>query len=74
MTAGEREADLIYAPVRFEMLRPGHFVVCAITGEQIPLEQLRYWSVTRQEPYATPQASLDAVAKRIAAACRPKQV
>jgi hypothetical protein len=31
----------------------GSHVLCAVTGEQIPLEALRYWSVERQEPYAS---------------------
>ena len=31
-----------------------------MTGRQIPLEELRYWSVAKQEPYVDCQASLDA--------------
>ena len=31
---------------------------CAVTGVPIPLEELRYWSVDLQEPYATPEAVL----------------
>ncbi|HKG81625.1 MAG TPA: DUF2093 domain-containing protein, partial [Beijerinckiaceae bacterium] len=31
---------------------------CAVTGEAIPLDQLRYWSVERQEAYASPEAVL----------------
>jgi hypothetical protein len=31
-------------------------VRCAVTGVQIPLEELRYWSVDLQEAYATPEA------------------
>jgi hypothetical protein len=27
-----------------------------VTGAQIPLEELRYWSVDLQEAYATPEA------------------
>jgi hypothetical protein len=33
----------------------GSFVLCAVTGVQIPLEALRYWSVDLQEAYATPE-------------------
>jgi hypothetical protein len=44
-------------------VRPGAFVRCAVTGVAIPLEELRYWSVDLQEPYATPEA----VAQRQAA-------
>jgi hypothetical protein len=28
---------------------------CAVSGAAIPLEALRYWSVTRQEAYASPE-------------------
>ena len=31
---------------------------CAVTGEVIALQNLRYWSVELQEAYATPEASL----------------
>ena len=35
------------------MLVPGDFVRCAVTGQRIPLSELRYWSVEHQEPYAS---------------------
>jgi hypothetical protein len=37
----------------------GDHVRCAVTGTRIPLDQLRYWSVARQEPYADAAASLE---------------
>ncbi|HEV7439679.1 MAG TPA: DUF2093 domain-containing protein, partial [Methylobacterium sp.] len=37
---------------------PGSFVRCAVTGEAITLDGLRYWSVKRQEAFATPEAAL----------------
>lgn len=55
-----REARLRYLDNGFRMLSPGDHVVCAVTGERIPLDMLRYWSVTRQEAYASPAASLKA--------------
>lgn len=45
----------------FRILRPGAFVRCAVTDAPIPLEELRYWNVDRQEAYANP----DAVLKRM---------
>ncbi|MBU4137195.1 MAG: DUF2093 domain-containing protein, partial [Alphaproteobacteria bacterium] len=33
---------------------PGRFVTCAVSGKTIPLETLRYWSVSHQEAYAGP--------------------
>ena len=55
MSSGEQAATLLYGPNGFRVIRPGRFVTCAVTGEPIPLEQLRYWSVDRQEAYATPE-------------------
>lgn len=40
------------------IIRPGAYVLCAITGAKIPLEGLRYWSVDLQEPYANPAVGL----------------
>ncbi|AKH43278.1 hypothetical protein FHS61_001020 [Altererythrobacter atlanticus] len=57
MNSGEKAATLIYGPNGFRVVKPGHFVTCAATGEPIALEELRYWSVERQEPYATPEAA-----------------
>ena len=53
MKSGQNAATLIYGPNGFRMVRPGHFVLCAVTGEPIPIEELRYWSVERQEAYAS---------------------
>jgi hypothetical protein len=44
----------------FRMLSPGDHVLCAVTGQAIPLDDLRYWSVERQEPYATAEISVRA--------------
>ncbi|MBF7013197.1 DUF2093 domain-containing protein [Novosphingobium resinovorum] len=53
MSSADRPAKLAYGPNGFRVLSPGHYVACAVTGEQISLETLRYWSVERQEAYAT---------------------
>jgi hypothetical protein len=45
------EARVRYLDADFVVLRPGGFVRCAITGKPIPLDELSYWSVDRQEPY-----------------------
>jgi hypothetical protein len=52
------EAELEYLNGEFRVLRPGSFVRCAATGLPIKLEDLRYWNVDLQEPYASPQAKL----------------
>jgi hypothetical protein len=53
-----RPARLHYLSGSFRVLVPGDHVVCAVTGEKIPLEQLRYWSAARQEAYVSAEASL----------------
>ena len=53
MSAADRPAALRYGPNGFRVLSPGNHVLCAVTGEKIALDVLRYWSVERQEPYAS---------------------
>jgi hypothetical protein len=55
MSASGNPATLIYGPNGFRVVKTGRFVACAVTGEPIPLEELRYWSVARQEAYASPE-------------------
>ncbi len=52
------EARLEYLDGDFRVISPGAYVRCAVTGVHIPLDELKYWSVDRQEAYATPQAVL----------------
>lgn len=58
-----REARVHYMAGTFRVLTAGDYVRCAATGRPIPLDELKYWSVARQEAYSTPQASVEA-AKR----------
>lgn len=53
MNSADRAAVLRYEPSGFRMVSAGSHVVCAVSGEKIPLDALRYWSVERQEPYAS---------------------
>lgn len=50
------EARLRYLDADYDVLAPGSFVTCAVTGQRIALDELRYWSVDRQEAYAGPEA------------------
>ena len=52
------EARLKYLDSEFQVMAPGDFVRCAVTGKPIPLSELRYWSVERQEPYASAEVSM----------------
>ena len=60
MGSGNREAKIHYLDSTFRMLSAGDHVRCAITGAVIPLDELRYWSVERQEAYVDAAASLEA--------------
>jgi len=53
MSSNNDSAMLQYGPNGFLVLKSGQHVFCAISGEAIQLEELRYWSVEHQEPYAT---------------------
>ena len=59
MNNGGREARVHYMAGTFRLLAHGDFVRCAVTGARIPLDELRYWSVARQEPYVDATASLE---------------
>ncbi len=61
MSSNDRPAMLQYQPNGFRVLSAGNFVLCAVTRERIQLEALRYWSVERQEAYA----SADAATRRL---------
>ena len=60
MSGRGREARIQYMAGTFRLLGAGDFVRCAETGTHIPLEELRYWSVERQEAYVDAAASLAA--------------
>ncbi|MCZ8137046.1 MAG: DUF2093 domain-containing protein [Porphyrobacter sp.] len=53
MSSADKTAKLYYGPSSFRVLRPGSHVLCTVTGEEIPLAELRYWSAERQEAYVS---------------------
>lgn len=55
---GGTEARIRYLAGEFQVLSAGDYVRCAVTGERIDLANLRYWSVDRQEAYASPEVSM----------------
>ena len=44
-------AKIKYLPNNFQIIEPGDYVECAISGKKIYIEDLTYWSVELQEPY-----------------------
>jgi len=54
----EGVAELEYLDGEYRVVKPGSFVVCAVSRVHIPLDALRYWNVDLQEAYATPEIAL----------------
>lgn len=52
------EALLRYQDNEFTILRQGLYVRCAVSGERIALDELRYWNVDLQEAYRGPEEAL----------------
>jgi len=52
------EAKLRYGDAGFQVLVPGRYVICAVTGMRIDIERLKYWSAERQEAYVNANAAL----------------
>ncbi|RCL02426.1 MAG: hypothetical protein JSC161_000858 [Candidatus Tokpelaia sp. JSC161] len=57
LTKDENEAQLQYKEGEYRVLAPGTYVLCAVTGKKIPLDELKYWSLQRQEAYLNSQIS-----------------
>ena len=44
-------AKIKFLPNNYQIIEPGDYVICAISGKLISLENLNYWSVELQEAY-----------------------
>ena len=44
-------AKIKYLPNNFKIIELGDYVICAVSGKKINLENLNYWNVDLQEPY-----------------------
>ncbi len=51
----KKKAKLIFKHNYFEIVEDGDHVLCAITGKEIPLQNLNYWNVDLQEAYFSPK-------------------
>ena len=47
----KKKAKLIFKHNYFEIIEDGDYVLCAISGKEIKLQNLNYWNVDLQEPY-----------------------
>ena len=50
----KKKAKLNYKQNSFDIIEDGTFVVCAVSGKEIKLEDLNYWNVELQEAYYSP--------------------
>jgi hypothetical protein len=50
-------AALQYLDGDYRVITPGTYVICAVTGVQIAVEDLRYWNVDLQEAYANAEVA-----------------
>ena len=44
-------AKIKYLPNNFQVIESGDYVICAVSGKEINLENLNYWNVDLQEAY-----------------------
>ena len=49
----KKKAKVIYKQNYFEIIEEGDYVLCAITGREIPIQNLNYWNVDLQEAYSS---------------------
>ena len=57
MSYNEIEAVVEYGDGSFNVIKHGNFVICSVSKKRIPLPELKYWSVERQEPYLDAETS-----------------
>ena len=49
------KAKLKFEANTFQIIEEGDHVVCAVSGKNIPLNELTYWNVELQEAYYSPK-------------------
>ena len=50
----KKKAKLIFKHNSFDIVEEGDYVLCAISGKEIMLQNLNYWNVDLQEAYFSP--------------------
>ena len=50
----KKKAKLVYKHNSFDIVEEGDYVLCAVSGKEIPLKDLNYWNVDLQEAYFSP--------------------
>ena len=57
MSYNEIEAVLEYGNGSVNVIEHGTYVIWSVSKKRIPLSDLKYWSVERQEPYIDAETS-----------------
>ena len=52
-------AKLKYLPNNFHIIENGDYVICAVSGKKINLDNLVYWNVELQEAYFSYQEAFE---------------
>ena len=50
----KKKAKLVFKHNSFDIIEDGDYVLCAVSGKEIMLENLNYWNVELQEAYYSP--------------------
>ena len=50
----KKKAKLLFKHNSFDIIEEGDYVICAISGKEIMLQNLNYWNVDLQEAYYSP--------------------
>ncbi len=50
----KKKAKLKFKHNYFEIIEEGDYVICAVSGKKIQLNNLNYWNVDLQEAYFSP--------------------
>ena len=51
----DSKAKLKFNANNFEIIEEGDYVLCAVSGKKISLNELTYWNVELQEAYFSPK-------------------
>ena len=51
----KKKAKLIFKHNYFDIVQEGDYVLCAISGKEISIQNLNYWNVDLQEAYFSPK-------------------
>jgi len=54
LSMSKKKAKLIFKHNYFEIVEEGDYVLCAVSGKEIQLQNLNYWNVDLQEAYFSP--------------------